>query len=207
MSSNNNTDGSSEGTRQARVQHKNKSGGTALILGYSCFWLLVFYLVFRYFHRKKRGDEGDAYFGPHKERLAYLEAVKKGEEESNLRKLLLRRGMTDVRRLWKLQSDRESVYSLMRSGAIEEKVWQDFKAAETGMQKEIYAMQAEAETFKEGWSDTVIREAADLCRKEDALNMLLKETKKTEKKKAKKEANSSVSVEELEDASSSSESD
>lgn len=195
-----------EPPKAARAQHKNKSGGTALILGYSCFWLLVFYLVFRYFHNKRKRDDGDAYFGPHKERIAYLEACQSSAaDEDALRKLLLRRCMTDVRRLWKLQNDRESVYSLMRSGAIEEKVWQDFKAAETGMQKEIYAVQAEAETFKEGWSENIIREAAELCRKEDALNMLLKEKKKQERKSSKsvtKGQNSSVGIEEAEDESS-----
>lgn len=188
-------------TESVRAVHKNKSGGTALIFGYSCFWLIAFYLVFRYFHNKKKREDGDAYFGPHKEKIAYLEAVRdEMTEEDVLRKLLLRRCMTNVRRLWKLQSDRESVYSLMRSGAIEEKVWQDFKAAENGMQKEIYAVQAEAETFKEGWSENIIREAAELCRKEDALSMLIKQSKKEEKKNARKNStNSSVSIESADD--------
>lgn len=95
----------------------------------------------------------------------------------------------------------------MRSGAIEERVWQDFKAAETGMQKEIYAVQAEAETFREGWSENIIREAAELCRKEDALNKLLKDKRKEDRKKGILNSNSSVSIEEAQDSSSSSESD
>lgn len=74
----------------------------------------------------------------------------------------------------------------MRSGAIEESVWQDFKAAENGMQREIYAVQAEAETFKPGWSEGILREAVELCRKEDALNLFLKEHKRQEKKDKKK---------------------
>jgi translocation protein SEC66 len=123
----------------------------------------------------------------HAERTAYLQAVNSASEvdENTLRRLLLRRAMTDIRRLWKLQADRESIYSLMRSGALEESVWQSYKAAETGIQREIYEVQAEAETFKEGWSESILKEAVVLCQREDTLSTLLKEKEKEEKKKSK----------------------
>ena len=162
-------------------------GGASLILGYSIFWLLVFYLAYRYFNRKKK-DTSEEYFGNvHAEREAYLQAVNSSTEvdENTLRRLLLRRAMTDIRRLWKLQADRESIYSLMRSSALEESVWQSFKAAESGIQQEILRVQAEAETFKEGWSETILKEAVLLCQREDTLNALMKDKEREEKKKSK----------------------
>ena len=191
----------SEGSADAEPKPRViRNGGTTLTIGYFTVWLIFIYAIYRFF--KKRGADPDGYFGVHRERIAYRKAVAAApedpstEELEQLRKLLIRRVMENVRRIWKMQNDRESIYALMRSGAIEEQLWKDFKAAEADMQLEIYDVQAEAETFKEGWSTSIIRDAAELCRKEESLLKLLKESKKKEKKlvksKAKTESQSTV---------------
>lgn len=138
----------------------------------------------------------EGYFGANKERAAYLDALKQLDRLGDIdeegaaykeqlelcRKALVRRAMTCVRRLWKLHADKDSVYALMRAGSIDEHVWQEFKAAEQHLQVEIYDIQAESETFREGWSGNVLREAAELCRKEDHLNEVLKSTMREQRK-------------------------
>jgi hypothetical protein len=146
----------------------------------------------------------ESYFGLNKERHTYVESVRildklEGddgdgndgkskayrEQLEQCRKALMRRAMTCVRRLWKLHADRDSVYALMRAGSIDEVVWQQFKAAENHLQMEIYDIQAESETFKDGWSQAILREAAELCRKEDQLTEMLKTVNKRQQKQPK----------------------
>jgi hypothetical protein len=194
----------SSSAKNPKKTAKASARGGTIILGYSIFFVLMLFLVYRYFYKKKK-DISEEYFGINVERTAYLQAVNSNPpvEEETLRRLLLRRGMTAVRRLWKLQADRDSIYSLMREGAVGESVWQSFKSAETGIQREIYEIQAEAETFKEGWSDGILKEAVILCQREDTLNTLLKDKEKEEKKKLKSEAATSKATSPIESAISS----
>lgn len=79
--------------------------------------------------------------------------------------------MTDVRRLRKLQEDRDTVMNLGKVGAISEDMLNDFKAAEKDMEFEFFELQAEAETFKKGWSQQIIKEAAQLVAIEERSQM------------------------------------
>lgn len=77
--------------------------------------------------------------------------------------------MTDVRRLVQLQEDRDSVMALSRAGALAEEMLIDFKTAERELELELYEVQAEAETFREGWGAEIIQDAARLSKIEDEL--------------------------------------
>ena len=135
--------------------------GWKLFAGYLVVWLvllLVFKKIYTSWRASRLKNRRNKWFGRHAEREAYEEAVAAaarnptpGDEET-LRKALLRRAMTDVRRFVQLNSEKESLYNLMRSGAVSEEMWNEFKEAENEMQLELFDLQAEAETFKEGRS-------------------------------------------------------
>jgi translocation protein SEC66 len=83
-----------------------------------------------------------------------------------------------------LNDEKESVYNLMRTGAISEVMWNDFKQAEADLQLELFDVQAEAETFKKDWSQSILKEAAMLLHKEREMNEI-KKMKEIEEKKVK----------------------
>lgn len=132
------------------------------------------------------GKHTNAWFGPHKEREAYdallfqisktpaidQDSHKTNDYEEQLRKLLLRRAMTDLKRAHQLQSEKEPLFKLMRSGTIGEGMWEEFKEAEHGLQLEIFDLQAEAETFRPGWGAEILKEAAGLIKRERDLQAM-----------------------------------
>ena len=132
------------------------------------------------------GQHSNAWFGPHKEREAYESLLAKFDEnnagegstgstsESNvtedaLRKALLRRAMTDLRRAWQIRDEHDSIHKLMLSGSISEEMWAEFKEADSATQLEWFDLQAEAETFRAGWGKEIMKDAAGLIRRENEL--------------------------------------
>lgn len=134
--------------------------------------LVIFKLAYNRYQRQKLVNK-KKWFPEHPEKEAYEALVAGGEEnEEVLRKALLRRAMTDVKRVWQLQEEKESLHKLTRSGAIPESMWNSYKDADHDMQLEIYDLQAEAETFKPGWSQSILKEAAQLVQRERELTNL-----------------------------------
>jgi hypothetical protein len=159
------------GTNGNRAVH----GGWVLAGTYLIGWLIflvIFKVVYTRYHRQKQNGK-KKWYPQHPEKEAYEELVAKGEEnEDLLRKALLRRAMTDIRRVWELQEEKESLHKLTRSGVIPESMWNSYKDADHDMQLEIYDLQAEAETFKPGWSQTILKESAQLIQRERELKFL-----------------------------------
>ena len=143
------------------------SGGGKLLASYLIAWFIVLLVgrkIYTAYREKLSKDRKLRWFGgEHPEKDAYERALadmpegdddaSAREYEEKLRKLLLRRAMTDFKRVLQLNGEKESVFNLMREGAVGEDMWADFKAAESDMQVEIFDLQAEAETFKPGTRD------------------------------------------------------
>jgi hypothetical protein len=130
-------------------------------------------------------ERAKSWFAVNEEKLAYEEMLQReSDNEDGLRRALIRRCMTDVRRLIKLQEDRESIMTLSRSGAISEETLAEFKRAEKELELELFEVQAEAETFKEGWSQEIVQDAARLSRMEDDL---LEKKRSKEREERRKE--------------------
>lgn len=111
-----------------------------------------------------------SWFGENEEKKQYELLLREDpDNEEALKKALVKRAMTDVRRLMKLEEERESVTSLGRAGALSEEMMLAFKAAEKELQLEIFELQAEAETFKKDWGQEIIRDAVRLVKIEDEL--------------------------------------
>lgn len=122
----------------------------------------IIYVRYRNQKRKKTrggaemGKHSLAWFGPNPERDAYEELLIQFQEktsgntedgdgttitqsiiddmEEQLRKALLKRAMTDLKRAWSLGEDKDSVYKLMRQSDLSEEMWAEFKEAEQAMQ-------------------------------------------------------------------------
>lgn len=125
------------------------------------------------------------WFGKNPDKEAYEELLRTDpDNEEALRKALMRRAITDMRRLMELNDEKESIYNLMRTGAISESMWADFKTAENDLQLELFDVQAEAETFKKDWSQAILKEAAMLLQKEREL-VEMKKAKEAEEKMMK----------------------
>ena len=137
--------------------------------------MIIFKLAYNRYQRKKQQTK-KKWYPEHPEKAAYEELISNGEaNEEVLRKALLRRAMTDVKRVWELQEEKEALHKLTRSGAIPESMWNSYKDAYHDMQLEIYDLQAEAETFKPGWSQSILKESAQLVQRERELQMLRKQ--------------------------------
>lgn len=154
---------------------KIENDGWILAGTYLVGWLIIliiFKLAYNRYQRNKQLSK-KKWYPNHPEKEAYEELIAKGEgSDEVLRKALLRRAMTDIRRVWELQEEKEVLHKLTRSGAIPESMWNSYKDADHDMQLEIYDLQAEAETFKPGWSQAILKEAAQLIQRERELQAL-----------------------------------
>ena len=165
----------SENNNNFNKKIANARDGWILAGTYLIGWLVIlviFKLAYNRYQRQKQLEK-KKWYPVHPEKDAYEELVAKGEEnEEILRKALLRRAMTDVRRVWELQEEKEALHKLTRSGSIPESMLNSYKDADHDMQLEIYDLQAEAETFKPGWSQSILKEAAQLVQRERELQAL-----------------------------------
>ena len=147
------------------------------------FWIIMIWgyrTYYIYSQRKKRSSA--SWFGSsNAEFKAYQELLEKDPNNTDaLKKALVRRAMADVRRLMSIQDERDSIMSLSRSGAISEEMLGEFKAAEKELEMELFEVQSEAETFKEGWSQEIIKDAA-------RLNHIERELAEVKRRKEKEE--------------------
>lgn len=175
-SSNDNSSNTNTNTDATEAKPKRPiTGGWMLAGSYFIGWLVIlviFKLVYDRYRARSRAAR-KKWFPSHPEKEAY-EALLNDDSatEEALRKALLRRAMSDIKRIWQLQEEKDSLYKLMRSGSVPESLWANYKDADQEMQLEIYDLQAEAETFKPGWSQGILKEAAQLVQKERELQAL-----------------------------------
>lgn len=159
----------------ARKAPKSIYGGWEITVSFFIAWaiiLVVFKFIYDRYQKKARANK-KRWFKTHPEKEAYEALLaSKPDDEDGLRKALLRRAMTDVKRIVQMQEEKDSLFKLMRAGAVPETIWNDFKDSEQEMQLEMFDLQAEAETFKPGWGQAILTEAAQLVQRERELTMM-----------------------------------
>ncbi|CAG8586479.1 3204_t:CDS:2 [Racocetra fulgida] len=108
--------------------------------------------------------------------------------ELQLKAALLRRAMTDVERMLKLGEDRPALVSLVQKGFVGEDLWNSFLKAEQELQQDLMDVTAEADTFKEDWSQTILHTANQMVQheKHKKIQEHIKELKEKEEKEFKK---------------------
>ncbi|KAI9472408.1 MAG: Pre protein translocase subunit Sec66-domain-containing protein [Benjaminiella poitrasii] len=79
--------------------------------------------------------------------------------------------MEAVRRLVQIQQEKPALQQLMKSGSIGDDLWHEFTAAEQEMTAELQEIALEANTFKEGWGQTIFSSAAQMLEHEKQKQM------------------------------------
>ncbi|KAI8374458.1 Pre protein translocase subunit Sec66-domain-containing protein [Radiomyces spectabilis] len=103
--------------------------------------------------------------------------------EHHLRASLLRRAMEGVRRLVTIQQEKPALQQLMKTGSVGDDLWRDFIVAEQEIMTELQEISQEAETYKEGWGQTIFSTAAQMLEheKQKALLVEMKQMREDEK--------------------------
>lgn len=105
--------------------------------------------------------------------------------------------MEAVRRLVQVQQEKPALQQLQKTGSIGDDLWREFSAAEQEITAELQEIALEANTFKEGWGQTIFSSAAQMLEHEkqkqlqqEMKDMLEKETllKKRQEEREAKEA-------------------
>lgn len=146
-------------------------------------WLVIFILFKLYSKWKASLIKKTNWFGPNREKDAYLLLLKELEDdkdssneddlllmEEKLKKALIKRTMTTMRRLFELQEDSDCLTTLSRNGSLSEELMASFKTAQNELQAEMLECQEDAETLKEGWGDKLFDEAGKMIRLENESN-------------------------------------
>lgn len=121
------------------------------------FFLLLFAAI----------NDAEPWFGEHVSRNQYIALLQQTEPEATDNQLmaaLLRRAMEDVRRILSMREDKPVLANLAKQGTIGDDIWTQFTLSEREMDAEIRALIEEAETFKEGWSQTILQTASEMVR-------------------------------------------
>lgn len=134
-----------------------------LVVFYIAGWTVVFGTFAYIYHRRKSNAQPlESWFGPNAARDHYFDLLEANAEDVPLKAALLRRAMSAVQRWGRLSEEHSAIQSLVRSGAIGDDLWNQFQAAGKELDAEFGEIVAEAETFKEGWGQQILQQAADM---------------------------------------------
>ncbi|ORX62272.1 hypothetical protein DM01DRAFT_1298914, partial [Hesseltinella vesiculosa] len=144
--------------------------------------------IFSHFYRKVNGaKEIEAWFPENiaKEQYIALLNCETPVPEHHLRAALLRRAMEAVRRLVQVQQEKPALQQLMRMGSVGDELWTEFTVVEQDIMNELQAVAAEANTYKEGWGQTIFSTAAQMLEheKQKDLQKEMEQLRVTEEKK------------------------
>ncbi|KAJ1679793.1 translocation protein Sec66 [Spiromyces aspiralis] len=146
------------------------AAGSSMLFVYLAGWAVVFGTFVHYYHKRKARalSKIEAWFPEHKERSLYynLKALRESTPEavpdSALKAALLRRAMTDVIRALEIQTNKQPLTELVKSGAIAEELLHQFSAAEKELDAEMLDLLQEAESLQPGWRKIIIPLAAEI---------------------------------------------
>ncbi|KAF9291627.1 translocation protein S66 [Mortierella alpina] len=142
-------------------------------------WLAIIYIggwilsmrIFGYFwkNRKLAINDAEPWFGEHVSRNQYIALLQQTEPEATdtqLTAALLRRAMEDVNRVLAMREDKPVLMNLVKQGTMGDDILAQFTIAEKEIEAEIMAVIEEANTFKEGWGQTILQTASEMVQHE-----------------------------------------
>ncbi|KAF8982685.1 translocation protein S66 [Entomortierella lignicola] len=163
-------------------------------------WLAVIYIggwilsmrIFGYFwkNRKLATNVAEPWFGEHVARSQYIALLQQAEPEASEAQLtaaLLRRAMEDVVRVLSMREDKQVLSNLVKQGTVGDDIWTQFTLSEKELEAEIMAVIEEANTFKEGWGQTILQSASEMVMHEKT-KQLQKELAVRKEQEARKQA-------------------
>ncbi|KAJ1777364.1 translocation protein Sec66 [Coemansia sp. RSA 2523] len=144
------------------------ASGTGMLLVYIIGWGIVFGTFVHYYHKRKSQalTKLSAWYPTHPERSIYyslltLQATTSVPPET-LRAALFRRAMTDIMRAVDIKSNKQTLQSLVKSGAMSEELTHQFEAAEAENDAEMMSVVQEAEKLQKGWGGSIFYAASEM---------------------------------------------
>jgi translocation protein SEC66 len=119
-------------------------------------------------------NDAEPWFGEHIPRNQYIALLQQTEPEATDNQLmaaLLRRAMEDVGRVLSMREDKAVLANLVKQGAVGDDIWTQFTLSERELDAEVRAVIEEAETFKDGWSQTILQTASEMVKKKKKENI------------------------------------
>ncbi|KAF9110475.1 hypothetical protein BGX27_006299 [Mortierella sp. AM989] len=165
----------------------------------SSVWLAVIYIggwilsmrIFGYFwkNRKLAINDAEPWFPENEARQQYIDLLQQTEPEATeaqLKTALMRRAMEGVARVLSMREDKQVLANLVKQGTLGDDIWMQFTVSEKELEGEISAVIAEANTFKEGWGQTIFQSASEMVMHEKS-KKVEKETKVKKEEEARKQ--------------------
>ncbi|TXT10910.1 hypothetical protein VHUM_01661 [Vanrija humicola] len=127
--------------------------------------------IFSRIYRRRRAAEKTSFepwFPAHPARDIYITLL--GAEppvpESMLKSALLVRATADVKRIWRIKEDKQTLQGLHQRGLVGDDTMARFAAAEKELEAEIVDVVSEANTFRNGWGTMIFATASEMAHAE-----------------------------------------
>ncbi|KAF9168341.1 translocation protein S66 [Mortierella sp. AD011] len=123
--------------------------------------------IFGYFwkNRKLAINNAEPWFPENEARQQYINLLQQTEPEATeaqLKTALMHRAMEGVVRVLSMREDKQILANLVKQGTLGDDIWMQFTVSEKELEQEILAIVAEANTFKEGWGQTILQTASEV---------------------------------------------
>ncbi|CAM0141280.1 Translocation protein S66 [Umbelopsis sp. WA50703] len=146
--------------------------------------------AFSYVYRRATAtSEVEPWFGPNIEKEQYIALLNSTTTvpEHHMRAALLRRAVAGVKRLVHIQQEKPPLQQLLRTGSVGDDLWREFNIAEQETMAELQEIVGEANSYKEGWGQTIFTTAAQMVEHEKQKVILdeMKTRKEEEERLAK----------------------
>ncbi|KAJ9068891.1 Translocation protein S66 [Entomophthora muscae] len=140
--------------------------GYGLVTTYLVGWIVVFGSFVFFYHRNKAlaASKIEPWFKECKSKELYIKLLQVDPpvDEHLLKAALLRRAMAVVERVLKMREQKPPLTTLLKNGSIGEEVWNSFCLAESALEEEVIEVMQEADTFNEGWGQTIYQTASEM---------------------------------------------
>ncbi|KAG0281618.1 translocation protein S66 [Linnemannia exigua] len=170
-------------------------GSVLLAITYIGGWILSM-RIFGYFwkNRKLAINNAEPWFTenvPKSQYIALLQQSDPEATETQLKTALMRRAIEGVVRVLSMREDKQVLANLVKQGTVGDDIWVEFTLSEKELEQEIMAIVAEANTFKEGWGQTILQAASETLmhekNKQTEQEMKLKQEEQARQKALKEE--------------------
>lgn len=93
--------------------------------------------------------------------------------DSMLKSALLVRATADVKRIWRIKEDKQTLAQLHERGLVGDDTMARFAAAEKELEAEIVDVVSEANTFRPGWGGMIFATASEMAHAEKTRETVL----------------------------------
>lgn len=111
----------------------------------------------------------EPWYPSHPERDLYVSLLNQTDPKPNdalLKAALIRRAMTDVKRVVKLREDKPALQNLVQKGSVGDDLWNAMLAAEKELEAELLEVINEANSFVPGWGQIIFQTAGEMVQNE-----------------------------------------